>query len=899
MFKEFDKAALQALISLLKTPQDGIAYINKAFEAPSRNVQGNGGNRVGAILCPKMGCEISTESYHAEWRATMQHIFNEEVLGYLSQPPRIEITYRGKNNRKVRTTTIPDFIVFKRGSFELQEWKQSEALARLVEGPEGRFVYDENGNVRSPCAEAAAAALGMTYKICVDTDISCNASSNYEFLKTYLTDRAKQEYGKKTAAVQRHLTKFSYATAADLLNYVGGCRDTLHFCIAHGIVTLEWDTVELATQSNYFLFRDEKVRDTFCDAHGVKSNVARFPVLKPGERGRLDGKEIQFTFVGETRVSFVGEQNQPVTVSVNWLHEQFQLGLFSSTRATAEETEVSESFRRASTAAIGEAVDRRDWLEAPTRRKKCTSASKQPSERTFRRWLKRADEAKGTRESKLAVLLPRYRDRGNRTPRTSEALQELTTDAIKKQLEDPSQQSIRQSYLTYELDCIAKGMTAIAMTSYYDRLNNLRDNKTVKKSEGHKVAAADLPAYWQLEAGSLSHGQFPFEEVHVDHTRLDLGIRSSVTGEDVGKPWLSIAMDGASRRVFAMHLSLLPPSSYTLIALVHNMLHRFGRRPDRLVHDWGSEFRGNTATSLRRLLDFDMLLRPKSMPRFGAVLERLFGSATSEVIHNLLGNTKVMKTPRTVTAGINPENFTCHTLLSVHHLLEQFFFEEYDSERRHPALLVSPRDYFEDLMTQTGRRPHQLVRCQDYLPHLFPDARGRTRTLNSRTGIFVNYEYYGHEALTRLSDNGVELPTKFNPLDPSMVWVDFEGSWIECKSRRYGELQKAPPICRQYYFQEFLFAMKAMRLGNKKSRLVMADLIDKANASMLAKKDMFSTKEGKALWSKINFFDANSEPAVKDAESSREARQSDKLKAMFAAAVSNRIDQGGYGDIAR
>ncbi len=899
MFEEFDQARLQSLVKKLNTPKSGIDYINEALAKPSRNPQGNGGNRVGAITCPKMRCEIATESYHAEWRAAFHHIFDDEVIGYVSQPPRIDITYNGKNHRKVRTGTTPDFLVFRRDGLVLEEWKQAAAVERLVESRAGRYIYDDNGRICSPCAEVSANALGMTYKICLDTDISCNASSNYQFLKTYLTERAHGEYSHTVASVRRFLKNFSFATLEEFLAQLGGCRDALFYCIARGIVTVDFDSVELATQSNYLLFRDERVRSSFSEAHGIKRRVAKFPDLRTGARGRLDGKEIQFTFIGETRVSFIDGENQPSTVSIDWLHDQFQLGLFFAESASAEETAVSESFRKASTAAIIEAADRRDWVEEPEQQRARNSGTKKPSDRTLRRWAKRAAEANTTREAKLAVLLPRYGDRGNRTPRTSESVDAFTTASIEAQLKDPSQQSIRQSYYQYKNQCSYIGMTPIGLTSYYDRLNALRDISSLKKSKGHKIAAAEQPAYWQLENNTLSHGQFPFEEVHIDHTKLDVEIESSVTGEALSRPWLSIAMDGATRRVLAMHLSLLPPSSYTLIAVMHNMLQRFGRRPDRLVHDWGSEFCGNTAANLRGLLGFDMLLRPKSMPRFGAVLERHFGSATSEVIHNLLGNTKVMKSPRSVTRGIQPKNFACHTLLSLHALLEQFFFEEYDSRRRHPMLLVSPRDCFEDLLRQAGKRPHQLVRREELVPHLFPDARGRTRTLNSRTGIFVNYEYYGHEALTRLADNGVELPTKFNPLDPSMVWVNFRGSWIACQSRRYVELQKAPPIFRQYYFQEFLFAMKAMRLGNEKSRLAMADLVNKANASMLAREDLFSTSEGKALWSKINFFDTNSEGAYENEEAPSIVERSNNLKSMFAAAVKTKIQEGGYGQIIR
>ena len=47
--------------------------------------------------------------------------------------------------------------------------------------------------------------------------------------------------------------------------------------------------------------------------------------------------------------------------------------------------------------------------------------------------------------------------------------------------------------------------------------------------------------------------------------------------------------------------------------------------------------------------------RPPQQPRFGSVVECLFGTTTTEMLHQLRGNTQASKTPRHMTQEIDPK----------------------------------------------------------------------------------------------------------------------------------------------------------------------------------------------------------------------------------------------------
>ena len=62
-----------------------------------------------------------------------------------------------------------------------------------------------------------------------------------------------------------------------------------------------------------------------------------------------------------------------------------------------------------------------------------------------------------------------------------------------------------------------------------------------------------------------------------------------------------------------------------------------------LVVDGGKEFHSIYFDTLLAKYKVTKAQRPGAKPKFGSVCERIFGTTNSEFIHNLLGNTQIMK----------------------------------------------------------------------------------------------------------------------------------------------------------------------------------------------------------------------------------------------------------------
>lgn len=101
--------------------------------------------------------------------------------------------------------------------------------------------------------------------------------------------------------------------------------------------------------------------------------------------------------------------------------------------------------------------------------------------------------------------------------------------------------------------------------------------------------------------------------------------------------------------------------------------------------------------------------RPTAEPRYGSPLERLFGTAETEFIHHLLGNTQASKQSRLKTKETDPRRHAVWTLETLAEHMEQWAYEEYDTIP-HPALHgQSPREAYDLSIGRDGERLHKKI----------------------------------------------------------------------------------------------------------------------------------------------------------------------------------------------
>ena len=144
--------------------------------------------------------------------------------------------------------------------------------------------------------------------------------------------------------------------------------------------------------------------------------------------------------------------------------------------------------------------------------------------------------------------------------------------------------------------------------------------------------------------GSLV-ADYPLSLVQIDHTLVDVIVVDAETREPIQRPWLTLAIDVATRCVAGFHLSLEPPSSTGVAlcvshavltkALARRARHR-GRmagswHPERLHLDNAKEFRSEALRRGCQEYGIDIDYRPVRTPHYGGHIERLIGTMMGKV----------------------------------------------------------------------------------------------------------------------------------------------------------------------------------------------------------------------------------------------------------------------------
>ncbi|WP_085811217.1 DNA-binding domain-containing protein [Sphingomonas sp. TZW2008] len=158
-----------------------------------------------------------------------------------------------------------------------------------------------------------------------------------------------------------------------------------------------------------------------------------------------------------------------------------------------------------------------------------------------------------------ASLLPRPRGRERGERRLSSAAEQLIARGIADcylTLEKPSVQALRR-WLRHEEQKI--GLKVPSTKAIQARLSRLPPQTVTARRQGSK-AAADK---WEPTRGVLE-ASYALELVQSDHTLVDVIVVDDLYRKPIGRPWLTLMVDIASRTVPGFHLDLLAPSAVSV-----------------------------------------------------------------------------------------------------------------------------------------------------------------------------------------------------------------------------------------------------------------------------------------------------------------------------------------------
>ncbi|GAB1540691.1 hypothetical protein NUACC21_33600 [Scytonema sp. NUACC21] len=222
--------------------------------------------------------------------------------------------------------------------------------------------------------------------------------------------------------------------------------------------------------------------------------------------------------------------------------------------------------------------------------------------------------------------------------------------------------------------------------------------------------------------------------------------------------------------------------------VIRECVRRYGRFPNTLVVDGGKEFQSVYFETLLAAFSCTKKTRPGAKPRFGSVCERIFGTANTMFIHNLQGNTQIMRHPRGVTKSVNPKNLAIWTLGSLYQNLCDWAYEFYD-KKEHQALNESPRECFEYGLVKTGLRSHKIIPYdENFRIFTLPTTTKGTAKVVPNNGIKINNIYYWHNSFRSPEVEKTQVAVRYDPYDMGVAYAYVKNQWVSCISQHYSSL---------------------------------------------------------------------------------------------------------------
>jgi len=517
-------------------------------------------------------------------------------------------------------------------------------------------------------------------------------------------------------------------------------------------------------------------------------------LVEPGAIVVWDGLPCTILYQGQTTTTLLTEDRRPLEVS----HSHFQalvaqgklVGHASPPERGSLSVQVRERMMNASHAALAEA-NRRYAIIQPVLEERALVDTTTPA-RTIRYWAARYREAAQTLGCGYVGLLPKLHQSGNRRPRLPEPVMTALGEFVEHAYETHKQKRKYEVYGELVNYCKSKGLMTIPSYKTFSAAVNRRPRyQQTQKRAGSRAAYRHEPMHWELVFTLPRHGDRPFEIAHLDHTRLDVELADSRTGNRFGKPWATFLTDAFSRRVLAVYLTFDEPSYRSAMMVLRECVHRHKRLPELLVVDWGPEFRSTYFETLLARYECSKATRPKAKPRFGSVIERLFGTANTTFVHNLRGNTQVMKQVRQVTKSVDPREHATWTLSTLYARLCQWAYEVYDT-REHPALGQTPEEAFNAGMLLSGLRPNRLIAYdEDFIRFTLPSTPKGTAKVQPNLGVKIHSLYYWArgDAFRDAEVEKTQVRVRYDPYDMGHAFACVKGRWVECISEHYARFK--------------------------------------------------------------------------------------------------------------
>jgi len=437
------------------------------------------------------------------------------------------------------------------------------------------------------------------------------------------------------------------------------------------------------------------------------------------------------------------------------------------------------------------------------------------SRATVWRWIKRLAEEGG----RTSALASRKRGRPTGTTLISGKVEAVIEEHLRRYFLRRERPSLSRVATEIRSACWQQGLQPPTRRTVQRRLDAMDAREVAKARVGAKAARQKFaPVTGENKAKQ------PLEVVQIDHTPADIILVDSFDRHPIGRPWVTLAIDIATRMVTGYYVALEAPSRLSvalcltqavtpkaelLAELECSVSWPAQGKPHSIHVDNGRDFRSHAFRSACAEWGINLVYRPPGSPHFGGHIERLIGTMMGAV-HLLPGTTQSSVLAK---GDYDAEGMATMTLSE----FDRWFVLEicrYNNSI-HSSLGCTPVAKWEVLSAEMmGDIPFEM---EAFWVSFLPSELRKVR----RDGIHLFQIRYWSDALAgHIGRGDGRVVVRYDPRDLSVIWVELDGGrYVEA---RYRNLE-IPPVSLWEYREAM---RKARALGKSESNeLVLAELI--------------------------------------------------------------------------
>lgn len=437
------------------------------------------------------------------------------------------------------------------------------------------------------------------------------------------------------------------------------------------------------------------------------------------------------------------------------------------------------------------------------------------SRTTVWRWIRRL-AAEGGRTS---ALVPRKRGRRNGSVMVPGDVEGIIEEHLTRYYLRRERPSLARVVTEIRSACLERGLQPPTRRTVQRRLDAMDAREVMKAREGAKAARQRF-----APVTGRNRSERPLDVVQIDHTPADIILVDSFERKPIGRPWVTLAIDIATRMVTGYHVSFDAPSRLSvalcltravapkaefLADLECNAPWPAQGKPVSIHVDNGCDFRSQAFQSACAEWGINLVYRPPGSPHFGGHVERLIGTMMGAV-HLLPGTTQSSVAAK---GGYDAEAMAAMTLGE----FDRWFALEicrYNNSI-HSSLGCTPVAKWDALAGEmSGDIPFDM---EAFRVSFLPSEQRQVR----RDGIHLFDLRYWSDALAGyVGRRGGKVVVRYDPRDLSTVWVELDGG--RCVEARYRNLE-IPPVSLWEYREAMQKARAMGKVGT--NELVLAELI--------------------------------------------------------------------------